>query len=117
MESATFASFTFVPNPGAPFTFTAELEQQGNNAVVVRVAKGAPTDMSVTLSAEGGSLSGETATVAAGSTTSSPITVTPSGNGAVTVNVDSASFVGGLWGSQYFKPGPCSDRTRRQPDP
>ena len=47
-------------------------------------------------SAEGGSLSAETVTVTSGSTKSLPITVTPSGNGAVTVNVDSAEFVGGL---------------------
>lgn len=97
--------FYLRPSPGAPFTFTAELQQHGNNAVVVKVAKGAPTDMSVTLSAEGGSLSTKTATVAARSTTSSPITVTPSGNGAVTANVVSAEFVGGLWGSQYFNQG------------
>ena len=86
------------PNPGAPFTFTAELEQQGDDAVVVGVAKGAPFRMSVSLSAEGGLLSAETVTVAAGSTKSDPITVTPSGDGAVTVNVDSAEFVGQVSG-------------------
>ena len=82
------SQFYLRPNPGAPFTFTAELEQQGNNSVVVRVAKGAPTDMSASLSANGGSLSAETITVAAGSTKSGPITVTPSGNDGATVNIE-----------------------------
>ena len=81
-------------NPGAPFTFTAELKQQGNDAVVVEVAKGAPSEMSVSLSAEGGLLSTETVSVAPGSTESDPITVTPSGDSEVTISVDSAEFVG-----------------------
>ena len=93
------------PNPGAPFIFTAELEQQGDDAVVVGVAKGAPSDMSVSLSAEGGLLSAETVTVAAGSTSSDPITVTPSGDGDVTVSVDSAEFVGEVYGLGHARTG------------
>ena len=93
------------PNPGAPFTFTAELEQQGDDAVVVGVAKGAPSDMSVSLSAEGGVLSAATVTVAAGSTESDPITVTPSGDGDVTVSVDSAEFVGEVYGLGHARTG------------
>ena len=80
-------------NPGAPFTFTAELEQEGNApAVVVKVAQGAPADMSISLSAAGGVLSATTATVVAGSTKSDPIAVTASGDGEITVSVDSAQF-------------------------
>ena len=52
-------------NSGAPFTFTAELEQRGED-VVVKVAEGAPFDMAVTLSVEGGTLSTTTVVIAGG---------------------------------------------------
>ena len=81
-----------VPNPGAPFTLTAELEQQGDDAVVVKVAEGTPVDMSITLSAQGGTLSSTTVTIEGGSLKSEAVTVTPSGEGHVTVTVESASF-------------------------
>ena len=79
-------------NPGAPFTLTAELEQQGGDAVVVKVAEGTPVDMSITLSAQGGTLSSTTVTIEGGSLKSEAVTVTPSGQGQVTVTVESASF-------------------------
>ena len=104
-EIGGLAQLFLGPNPGAPFTFTAELEQQGDDAVVVGVAKGAPSDMSVSLSAEGGVLSTATVTVAAGSTESDPITVTPSGDGDVTVSVDSAEFVGEIYGLGHARTG------------
>ena len=90
-------------NPGAPFTFTVELEQQGDDAVVIGVAKGAPSRMRVSLSAEGGILDAETFTIAAGSTKSDPIFITPSGDGEVTVNVDSAEFVGRVVDRDYAR--------------
>ena len=83
-----------IGNPGATFTVTAKLEQDGDDAVVVKVTEGAPFDMLVTLSAEGGTLSATTVTVEGGSDSSEPVTVTPTdeeGTG-VTVNVDSAVF-------------------------
>ena len=80
-------------NPGAPFTFTAVLEQRGDNVIRVKVAHGAPVSMSVSLSAAGGNLSDDTATVAGGSLESDAITVTATGGGAVTVSVESADFV------------------------
>ena len=80
-------------NPGAPFTFTAELEQRGNNVIKVKVAHGVPIFMSVSLSAAGGLLSDATATVAGGSVESDAITVTATGGGEVTVSVESADFV------------------------
>ena len=87
---------TLKDNPGAPFTFTAELEAQGSSAVVVKVAQGAPFDIDVTLSAGGGTLSSTEVTVAAGSITSEAVTVTPAIAGQdVTVSVDSATFSGG----------------------
>ena len=64
-------------NTGAPFTFTAELEASGDHAVVVKVAQGIPFPTSVTLSAEGGSLSAETVELSGGSTQSATVTVTP----------------------------------------
>ena len=37
-------------NPGAPFTFTAELERRGDDTVVVRIAEGAtPFGMTIEL--------------------------------------------------------------------
>lgn len=78
-------------NPGSPFTFTAELERT-EGGVQVKVAEGAPFDMSVVLSVAGGTLSSSHVTVEAGSTTSAAVTVTPSGDSAVTVSVDSADF-------------------------
>ena len=87
---------TLEDNPGAPFTFTAELEAQGSAAVVVTVAQGAPFDIDVTLSAGGGTLSSTEVTVAAGSITSEAVTATPAIAGQdVTVTVDSATFGGG----------------------
>ena len=80
-------------NPGAPFTFTAELEQRGDNVIKVKVAHGVPISMSVNLSAAGGILSDDIATVAGGSAESDAITVTATGGGEVTVSVESADFV------------------------
>ena len=63
-------------NPGAPFTFTAELEARDGD-VVVKVAEGAPFDMETTLAVSGGTLSTSTVTIAAGETESSAVGVTP----------------------------------------
>ena len=79
-------------NPGAPFTFTAELQLTDDGDVVVNVAEGAPFVMAVALSAVGGTLSSTHVTVDAGSTTSSSVTVTPSGTDDVVVSVDSADL-------------------------
>ena len=79
-------------NPGAPFTLRADLEQEDAGGVVVKVAEGAPFTMTVTLSAEGGTLSATTVVIDGGDTESAVLTVTPEGAGAVTVSVDSAAF-------------------------
>ena len=79
-------------NPGAPFTLRADLEQEDAGGVVVKVAEGAPFAMTVTLSAEGGTLSATTVVIDGGDTESADVTVTPEGAGAVTVSVDSAAF-------------------------
>ena len=75
-------------NPGSPFTFTAELEQRGDDAFVVKVAEGAPLDTVVTLSAQGGILSATTMTIPGGNVTSEEITITRPG----TVSVEWAAF-------------------------
>ena len=81
-------------NPGAPFTFTAELERQGDDTVVVRIAEGAtPFDLKIELSARNGDLSAETVTIAAGGSYSDVIDVRPHGNHPVTVEIDSAAFL------------------------
>ena len=79
-------------NPGAPFTLRADLEQEDAGGVVVKVAEGAPFAMTVTLSAEGGTLSATTVVIGGGDTKSASVTVTPSGSEAVTVSVDSVAF-------------------------
>ena len=81
-------------NPGAPFTFTAELERRGDDTVMVRLAEGAtPFDLQVELSARNGDLSAETVTIASGSSYSDVIDVRPHGQHPVTVEIDSAAFL------------------------
>ena len=85
-------------NPGAPFTLTLELERTDNTdlstaspaTVKVKLAEGAPSAMSVSLSVTGGTLSTTTATIAKGSTESSAITVTQTGSNATTVSLGTA---------------------------
>ena len=81
-------------NEGAPFTLTAELEQLGDDAFVVKVVEGSPFDLTVGLSARGGTLSSTTVVVGAGSLASGPVGVSVDGNGPgrVTVTVESATF-------------------------
>ena len=81
-------------NPGAPFTFTAELERRGDDTIVVRIAEGAtPFGMTIELSALKGELSAETVTVASGSAYSDVVEVRPHGHHPVTVEIDSAAFL------------------------
>ena len=98
-------------NPGTPFTLSAELERDNNNdGVMVKVAEGAPFDIKVTLSADGGSLSHDTITIDAGNLKSNVIAITPdTGRTQVTVSVESASFVD--WDSAIY-PGTCSPNGR-----
>ena len=81
-------------NPGAPFTFTAELERRGDDTVVVRIAEGAtPFDLKIELSARNGDLSAETVTIASGSSYSDVIDVHPHGHHPATVEIDSVAFL------------------------
>ena len=82
-------------NPGTPFTLTADLERQGDNAVLVKVAEGVPFDMEVTLSATGGTLSAASVTIKGGTAGSEAVTATRSSDGPVTVSVASAVFQAG----------------------
>ena len=79
-------------NPGSPFIFTADLELIGDSVLRVRVAKGAPVDMEITLAAVGGELSEQTVAVSGGSLESNAVTVTPDGDGAVVVRIVSAEL-------------------------
>ncbi len=86
-------SVDLIGNPGATFTVSAELKQNGANTVVVKVSEGAPFDMQVALSAEGGTLASTTVTVEGGSDSSESVAVTPTSQGAqVTVSIDSVTF-------------------------
>ncbi len=81
-------------NPGAPFTFTAHLERQGDDTVVVRIAEGAtPFALKIELSARNGDLSAETVTIASGSSYSDVIDVRAHGHLPVTIEIDSADFL------------------------
>ena len=81
-------------NPGAPFTFTAELERRGDDAVVVRIAEGTtPFDLQIELSALNGDLSTETVTIAAGDSYSDVVEVRAHGHLPVTIEIDSADFL------------------------
>ena len=81
-------------NPGAPFTFTAQLERQGDDTVVIRLAEGAtPFALKIELSALNGDLSAETVTIASGSSYSDVIDVRGHGPHPVTVEIDSAAFL------------------------
>ena len=81
-------------NPGAPFTFTAELERQGDDTVVVRIAEGAtPFDLQIELSALNGDLFTETVTIAAGGSYSDVVKVRAHGPHPVTIEIDSAAFL------------------------
>ena len=82
-------------NPGAPFTLTADLERQGDNTVLVKVAGAVPFDMAVTLSATGGTLSAASVTIEGGTAGSEAVTATRSSDGPLTVSVVWAVFQAG----------------------
>ena len=115
-------------NPGTPFTLTLELVRTDNTdlaapgpaTVAVKLAQGAPFEMTVSLSVQGGTLSATTATITRGKTQSDPITVTQSGNGSTTVRLGPAPTVpSGYYGIQMavddpllpFDPGSIPEKT------
>ena len=88
-------------NPGAPFTLMLELTRTDNAnrtasgpaTVKVKLAEGAPFEINISLSVEGGTLSASTATIAKGNTESGAVTVTQSGIGPTTVNLGIAPTI------------------------
>ena len=86
-------------NPGSPFTLTVELVRKDNKdrtapgpaRVVIKVVEGAPREMTVSLSARGGTLSADKATIAVGATESETVVVTQTEGGPVIVIPGSAS--------------------------
>ena len=83
-------------NPGTSFVFTAELEQRGDNGVVVQVAEGAPFNMSVTLNFKAGALSTNLAVpISGGDLTSGVVNSPVSDDDGVTVTVVAAVFLKG----------------------
>ena len=88
-------------NPGTPFTLTLELVRTdttdraapGPATVVAQLAQGAPFEMTVNLSVEGGTLSATTATIARGKIQSDPITMTQSGTRPATVSLETGPSV------------------------
>ena len=77
-------------NPGAPFPVAMTLENTSPaGGVVVKVATGAPFDMTVNVSVTGATLSAPSVTVSTGSVTSPPLTVIPTG-GPVRITLGAA---------------------------
>ena len=81
---ANLETLDLAPNPGAPFTFTLELERTdtanrlapGPAGVAVKLAEGAPFEMTAALSVHNGSASVASLTIGAGDTASTPAQVT-----------------------------------------
>ena len=87
-------------NPGAPFPVPVTLDNTTPaGGVVVKVATGAPFDMTVSLSVTGATLSAPSATVATGSVTSDALIVIPTG-GPVRITLGAAPALPG--GSCYL---------------
>ena len=85
-------------NPGTSFVFTAELQQRGENGVVVKVAEGAPFNMSVTLNFRAGVLSSNLlVSVNGGDLESGVITSPISDDDGVTVSVVASAFLEGSY--------------------
>ena len=88
-------------NPGTPFTLTLKLTRTdttdfaapGPATVVVQLAQGAPFEMTVNLSVEGGTLSATTAMIARGKIPSDPLTMTQSGTRPATVSLETVPRV------------------------
>ena len=103
---ANLETLDLAPNPGAPFTFTLELERTdtanrlapGPADVAVRLAVGAPFEITVALSVHNGSASVASLTIGAGDTASTPAQVTSPGR---LVNCDACC------------PGPYNPDSRR----
>lgn len=94
-------------NPGAPFPVAMTLENTTPaGGVVVKVATGAPFDMTVNLSVTGATLSAPSATVATGSVTSEAITVIPTG-GPVQITLGAAPSVPNDPDDSCFLDLPC----------
>ncbi len=92
-------------NPGAPFPVAMTLENTTPaGGVVVKVAAGAPFDMTVPVSAIGATLSTPSVTVSTGSVTSPPLTVIPTG-GPVRITLGAAPALPS--GSCSFLDLPC----------
>ena len=74
-------------NDGSPFNLKPSVTDEGDGSFVVRFAKGAPYDVSVPVTVTGGTMTGSSVAVEAGSLASSPVSVTwDAGNiGTVTV--------------------------------
>ena len=93
-------------NPGTPFDLTADL-MRTESGLVVKVAEGAPADVTVSLSAEGGELSADSVDISIGTLKSDPVTVTPDGDGDVTVSVASTGSLSEYMRGLEIVPG-CS---------
>ena len=102
-------------NPGAPFALMLEARRTdgadsaapGPAELRLALDEGAPFEMSVQLSARGGTLTAASASLAAGQRLSEPaFRLTPDGDGAATVGLEEVSGVPGNRCGE-FEPYPC----------
>ena len=87
---------SLLDNPGTPFTIMVELEGQGDSTFVVKADKGAPVDIGVTLSVQGGTIPQTEIAIDGGSLQSQPIAVsrTDEDGTQATISMQSAIFQG-----------------------
>ena len=109
---SSLESVSLQDNPGAPFTFTVQPEQRGDESFVVKVTEGAPLDMEIILSAESGTLSTSIITIQGGSVESDEISVTRLGE----VSVESAVFTN-YTSVRGIQAGPGAQLAMRYPAP
>ncbi len=101
-------------NPPGDFQLTPKLKPLDKNSFKVEIPEGAPLPVSVTLSAEGGSLSAGSVTIPAGKTTSPQVTLTPQQEvSAAGVKITGANFTT----KKHYKIGVSSDHTLNMPVP
>ena len=101
LRGLDLSDFDLRDNPGTPFTFAPaavalrEPDSMAGQplAIAVENASAAPFNLDVTLGVSGGTLSRRKVRIAAGEARSEPFTVTPEGDGPVTVAVNAKPAV------------------------
>ena len=97
-------SFRMAGNPGAPFAISVDIMDVGDNAF--EVIAGAPSEIIVTLSATGGTLSSSQVVIPPGAPPSEVIAVEHQGDGAAVIRISELSYDTSIYTGLAFTPGP-----------